>query len=330
MKLKNLFPECDLVIVGGGPAGLATAVYASSEGLKTTVIEREEWGGQAAGSARIVNYLGFPDGLSGGKLMSRAVQQATKLGANLITGDVVAIGAEDENRFVQLKSGHVVSCHALLIACGVQWRKLDTPGINGTLNVFYGANPDEVESWRDKRVAIIGGANSAGQAAWNFAKHGAKVTMLVRNKVSDLMSTYLLNDLRSHRDIVIREGDQVSEFKNEGKRVRLSFKGFDPALDPEDDLVVDGVFVFIGAVPHTEWASVVKDERGFILTGPDLLQVMPSGYGDRQPFLHETSIPGVFAAGDVRHGSVKRVGAAVGEGAATIAEIHQFLEKRLG
>jgi thioredoxin reductase (NADPH) len=321
VKLKGFHSECDLVVVGGGPAGLASSVYASSEGLRTTLVESHEFGGQAAGSSRIVNYLGFPEGLSGGKLMQRSTAQARKLGVNLLKSEVTALGSEDELRYVQLSGGQIIGCRAVLLAMGVSWRKLETPGIDSTFGVFYGANPDEAPNWKDKRIALIGGANSAGQAAVNFAKHDVEVNIFARSPLEKSMSKYLVDELRNDKRVVITEGRSIKRFSNSGKKVELQ-------LDNDGGAVVDGVFIFIGAEPKTSWLPLVKDDHGYVLTGTDLTGVMPAGFGDRQPFLHEASIPGVFVAGDVRHGSTKRVGAAVGEGAAAVSEIHAYLEKR--
>lgn len=310
--------SCDVVIVGSGPAGLAAAVYAASEGLQVTVIERaRQLGGQAGTSSRIMNYLGFPEGVAGDQLTRRSVRQAKQFGVRIISAEVVAVGAENGTRFVQLADGTVVSCRVVIVAAGVQWRVLDTPGATGTLNVFYGSNPHEAAKWIGKRVAVVGGANSAGQAITDFAKRGAEVTVLARSPLAKTMSRYLATEIAKAPNVTVREGVEATKFVNDGAKVQVT-------LSTGDTLTVDGVFVFIGAQPKTSWLPVAKDAHGYVLTGA---AVEPTyGYhDDRQPMAMETSMAGVFAIGDVRSGSVKRVAAAAGEGAAAVAEVHSYL-----
>lgn len=316
-RIKGFHKECDVVIIGGGPAGLASAVYAASEGLRTTLVERGQLGGQAAGSSRIVNYLGFPDGLSGGQLMARAELQARRAGATIFQAEVDGLGVEDGWRYLQFTTGQTITCRAVLIAMGVRWRRLTTPGSATTFGVFYGSNPDEVRRWKGKTVAIIGGANSAGQAASAFAKAGANVILLARSPLSYGMSLYLEREILKRPNVRVMEGVEVTQFSNQGRKVVLELAG--------EPLVVDGCFVFIGAEPSTYWLPIQKD-KDFVVTGVDVTTgPYTYGYKDRSPLGLETSCAGVFCAGDVRKGSTKRVGAAVGEGAAAIAEIHQYL-----
>lgn len=312
--------KCDLVIVGGGPAGIAAGIYAASEGLNVSLIEvARTLGGQAGTSSLIVNYLGFPDGISGKQLAARSTRQLKKLGANVIPGRVTAIGTDGVARYIQMDSGHIVSCKTTLIACGVQWRHLDVPGIAG-YGVFYGSNPSEVDQWSGKVVAIIGGANSAGQAAVHFAKHGAEqVIVLSRSPLEKSMFAYLIHELKARGNVEIVEGAEVDAVKRKNSKLTLS------TFVASRYIEVDAVFIFIGAEPQTEWLDVVKDTRGFILTGQELKKVMPDGFEGRDPLPMETSVQGIFAARDVRSGSLKRVSAATGEGAAAVAEIHQYL-----
>lgn len=320
MTKNSLNFNCDVVIVGSGPAGLAAAVYAASEGLLVTVVERaRQLGGQAATSSRIMNYLGFPEGVSGDQLTKRAVRQAKQFGVRIVSGEVVAIGAENGTRFVQLADGTVVSCVTVIVAAGVQWRVLDTPGATGTLNVFYGSNPHEAAKWVGKNIAVIGSANSAGQAISDFGKHGANVTVIARSPLAKSMSQYLVDEIGAMPNVTVREGVEASKFVNDGARVQVT-------LSSGDTLTLDGVFIFIGAEPKTTWLPVAKDARGYVLTGASVAEKATYGYhDDRQPLPMETSMSGVFAIGDVRSGSVKRVAAAAGEGAAAVAEVHEYL-----
>jgi thioredoxin reductase (NADPH) len=316
----------DLVIVGGGPAGLAAAVYGASEGLRTVMVEREAPGGQAGQSSRIENYLGFPAGLSGSDLARRGTDQARRLGAELLTvQDAVALRAEGAGRIVELSGGGQLSANCVLVASGVSYRQLDAPGfaeLTGT-GIYYGAALTEARSCKDQHVVVIGGANSAGQAAVHFAKFAGKVTMLVRGAgLEAAMSHYLIEQIAELENVEVRTGSAAVSADGEGGRLRaLRVSG----PDGEEQMPADACFVFIGALPRTDWLDGVvrRDERGFILAGPD---VAGDGWPlARDPYLLETSVPGVFVAGDVRARSIKRVASAVGEGSMAITLVHQYL-----
>ena len=315
----------DLVIVGGGPAGLAAAVYGASEGLRTVMVERETPGGQAGQSTRIENYLGFPAGVSGSDLARRATSQARRLGAELLSvQDVVALRPEGVGRFVELSGGNTLSSHCVLVASGVSYRKLDVPGFEALTGagVSYGAAPAEARSCSNQRVVVIGGANSAGQAALYLSTHADRVTMLVRGPALQAsMSHYLIERLETSENVDVRTQTQALAAEGDGHLEALRVRG----PDGEETLQADACFVFIGASPRTEWLSgvVARDERGFILAGPDVPENgWPLG---RDPYVLETSVPGVFVAGDVRARSVKRVASAVGEGSMAVSLIHQYL-----
>jgi thioredoxin reductase (NADPH) len=324
----------DLVIVGGGPAGLAAAVYGASEGLRTVVVERDAPGGQAGQSSRIENYLGFPSGLSGADLTRRAVAQARRLGAEILSPqEAVAVGTDGPYRLVSLGDGCRLSCHALLLAMGVQWRKLDIPGMNRLTGagVYYGAGPAEALSCRDLDVYIVGGANSAGQAAMNFARYARRVVMLVRGEsLAASMSKYLIDEIAATSQIEVRFGARVAEVYGADHLEAISIAC--ERAGTVETVPAGVLFMFIGAEPRTDWLdhAIERDERGFILTGRDLIRngQKPRTWSlDREPGLLETSLPGVFAVGDVRHGSVKRVASGVGEGSIAIQFVHQYLAK---
>jgi thioredoxin reductase (NADPH) len=317
----------DLVVVGGGPAGLGAAVYGASEGLRTVMVEREAPGGQAGQSSRIENYLGFPAGLSGSDLARRATDQARRLGAELLTmQDVVGLRVEGAGRLVDLRGGGVVSASCVLIASGVSYRQLDVPGfaeLTGA-GIYYGAAMTEARSCDGQEVIVIGGANSAGQAAVHFSGYARRVTVLVRgDSLERSMSHYLIQQLADLPNVEVRTNTTAVAAHEEGGRLcGVRVRG---AERGEEELPADACFVFIGARPHTEWLEgvVARDERGFILAGPDV-----NGAGwrlKRDPYLLETSVPGVFVAGDVRARSIKRVASAVGEGAMAVSLIHQYL-----
>ncbi|MFY9939364.1 MAG: FAD-dependent oxidoreductase [Silvibacterium sp.] len=321
----------DLVVIGAGPAGLAAAVYAASEGLRTLVIEPEAPGGQAGSSSRIENYLGFPSGLSGADLARRAYVQASRFNAEFLTQCVTGIRAENQYRLVRLGDGREVSCHVCLIAIGVNYRRLDAPGIDRLtgLGVYYGAALVEARSCRDEHVYIIGGANSAGQAAMHFSKYAGRVTMLVRaESLEKTMSKYLIDQIAQTSNITVETRTQVIEAMGESRLECLKIRnGSGDQVRPASAL-----FVFIGAAPVTDWLpeEVMRDPNGFVLSGPDLKveNKLPRGWKeDREPYLLETSLPGVFVAGDIRHGSVKRVASAVGEGSIAVQFMHQYLAR---
>ena len=324
----------DLVIVGGGPAGLAAAVYGASEGLKTIIVEREAPGGQAGLSSRIENYLGFPSGLSGSDLARRAVAQARRFGAEILAPqEVMKARAEGPYRILTLANGSELSCHAMVISTGVQWRKLNVPGIDRLqgAGVYYGAGSTEAISCRDEDVYIVGGANSAGQAAMNFSRYARNVVMLVRGEsLGATMSQYLIDDIAQAPNIRVDYGTQVAAVHGEEKLEALSI--FCSRSGTTEKVPASSVFVFIGAAPRTDWLDgfVERDDRGFVLTGSDLMKEgkPPAGWTlERHPFLLESSVPGVFAVGDVRHGSIKRVASSVGEGSIAIQFIHSYLSK---
>lgn len=324
----------DLAIVGGGPAGLAAAVYGASEGLHTVMIEKEAPGGQAGMSARIENYLGFPKGLSGGDLARRAVVQAQGFGVEILYPlEAVNVRTEASYRFVKFADGNEISCHALMIATGVQWRRLEAPGIDRLqgAGVYYGGGVTDALSLKGETTYVVGGANSAGQAAINFAKHAQRVVIVVRgSSLSSSMSQYLIDQIKKTPNIEIWPHASVAEVHGETHLEEISFLCSD--TNKIERVPASAMFIFIGALPRTEWlANVVeRDERGFILTGPDLIRdgQRPKGWPlERDPFLLETSVPGVFAVGDVRHGSIKRVASGVGEGSVAVQFIHQYLSK---
>jgi thioredoxin reductase (NADPH) len=317
----------DLVIVGGGPAGLAAAVYGASEGLRTVLVEREAPGGQAGQSSRIENYLGFPMGVSGSDLARRATDQARRLGAELLTvQDAVALRPEGAGRLVDLSGGGTLSANCVLVASGVSYRQLEAPGfaeLTGA-GVYYGAAMTEARSCADQHVVIIGGANSAGQAAAYFSGYAGQVTMLVRAAALEKgMSHYLIEQLAALPNVTVRTGSVAVAAEGEGGQLRrLHVRGPDGA---ESALDADACFVFIGASPRTDWLDgvVARDEHGFILAGPD---AQAAGWPlRREPYLLETTVPGVFVAGDVRARSIKRVASAVGEGSMAVSLIHQYL-----
>ncbi|QIN79290.1 response regulator [Rubrobacter marinus] len=334
LKTRAQRPFYDLIIVGGGPSGLAAAVYGASEGLKTVLIEREAPGGQAGTSSKIENYLGFHTGVSGGELSRRAVAQARRFGVEILAPqEVKGVRVEDRYRIVTLSDGSEVSCDVLLIATGVAYRKLDAPGIDELTGrgVYYGAAITEALSCRDSDVYIVGGANSAGQAAMYLSQFAREVTLLVRgDSLEKGMSQYLIDEMGRRENIKVRLRSSVARVSGDESLETVTIK--DAASGGEETVPAAGLFVFIGALPGTDWLDGVvrRDERGFILAGPDLSEdgARPRGWSlDRDPYLLETSVPGIFVAGDVRHGSVKRVASGVGEGSIAVQFIHQYLSK---
>ncbi|HTZ60392.1 MAG TPA: FAD-dependent oxidoreductase [Acidobacteriaceae bacterium] len=321
----------DLVIIGAGLAGLAAAVYGASEGLRTLVIEDEAAGGQAGSSSRIENYLGFPEGLSGQLLAERALIQATRFGAEMLTQKAVGIRTENNYNIVRLSDGREVSCHACLIAVGVTYRRLDIPGVDRLTGagVYYGAAMTEASACKDENVFIVGGANSAGQAAMYFSKHAKQVTMLVRaDSLQNSMSKYLIDQIAATSNIEVKTCCQVVEALGDGRLSCLKLCG----PQGEETLPASGLFIFIGAAPKTDWLpdSIMRDANGFILSGSDLKvdgKLVKGWTEPRDPYLLETSVPGIFVAGDVRHGSIKRVASAVGEGSISVQFIHKYLAR---
>jgi len=324
----------DLAIIGGGPAGLAAAVYGASEGLKTVMVEREAPGGQAGMSSRIENYLGFPSGLSGGDLARRAVVQAQRFGVEILAPqEAVGVRTEGPYRIIKLADGSEFSCHALLVATGVQWRRLEAPGVDKLqgAGVYYGGGATEALSCKGEIIYVVGGANSAGQAAMNFARYAEKVVLLVRGDgLASTMSQYLIDQIQQTPNIQIWAHASVAELHGDKRLEEVSILCSD--TDKIERVPASSIFIFIGALPRTDWLAglVERDDRGFILTGPDLIRngERPKGWVlDRDPFLLETNVPGIFAVGDVRHGSVKRVASGVGEGSVAVQFIHQYLSK---
>jgi thioredoxin reductase (NADPH) len=323
----------DVVIVGGGPAGLGAAVYAASEGLRTVLVERQATGGQAGQSSRIENYLGFPDGVTGSQLTDRARRQAQKFGAEILTTrDVVGLDARASSRAVRFADGAEVVAHAVLLATGIAYRKLGVPGADALTGrgVFYGSAATEAPACVGTDVYIVGGANSAGQAAVFLARHARRVTMVVRaDSLEKSMSYYLIRQIDEIPNIEVRLGTEVAAVHGDEHLEGLTLCS--RASRSEETVPAGYVFVFIGAAPRTEWLDgvVARDAKGFVLTGPDLVvdgRRPPGWVPDRDPYYLEASAPGIFAAGDVRANSVKRVASAVGEGAMAIQLIHGYLE----
>ncbi len=317
----------DLAIVGAGPAGLAGAVYGASEGLKTLVIEPAAPGGQAGSSSRIENYLGFPSGLSGEDLARRATIQATRFGAEFLSQRAIGIRTEGQYHFIQLSGGGEVACHTALIATGVDYRKLKTVGLERLTGagVYYGAALTEAISCKDETVMIVGGANSAGQAATHFARYAKKVIMLVRaDSLEKGMSRYLVDQIAALPNIEVRTRTEVVDACGDTHLEAVLLKS--PTGEVEE--AASGLFIFVGGEPKTDWlpARILREEKGFVLSGPDLHLTDDFHWTlDRPPYLLETSVPGIFVAGDVRFGSVKRVASAVGQGSIAVQFVHQYL-----
>ena len=319
----------DLAIVGAGPAGLAAAVYGASEGLRTLVIEPEAPGGQAGSSSKIENYLGFPTGITGSDLGRRAHMQGVRFGAEFLTQRATGLRAEGQYRFLQLADGREVSAHVVLLAMGVQYRRLQIPGAEALTGrgVYYGAALVEASACRDEEVFLVGGANSAGQAALHFARYARRVTMLVRaHSLAISMSKYLIDEIERIPNIVVETETQVIDVVGQERLEQIR------TLGPEGEKVraATSLFVFIGAAPRTNWLpeEVLRDEHGFLLAGADLRSTPAFSrlwHLQREPYLLESSVPGVLVAGDVRHGSVKRAASAVGEGSIAVQFAHQYL-----
>ena len=333
MATRAKKPFYDLIIIGAGPAGLTGAVYAASEGLKTVVIERDAAGGQAGTSARIENYLGFPKGISGADLTRRAITQATRLGAEILTTqEVSSLRIDGPYRYVMLKDGTELSCKALLISTGVSVRQLHVPGIDKLIgvSVYYGAATSEAAHYKGKKVYVIGGANSAGQGAMYLSRFASEVVLVYRDKsLRTSMSTYLIDQIRQADNITMLRNTELTAVEGTKKLETITLKN-----NNTGELIserADAVFIFIGAVPSTGLAGdlIQKDENGFIYTGPDLFHdgSRPKNWRlARDPFILETNVPGIFAAGDVRHGAVNRVASAIGQGAVAVTLIHKYLE----
>jgi thioredoxin reductase (NADPH) len=332
LRTKAELPFYDLVIVGGGPAGLAAAVYGAADGLRTLLIEREAPGGQAGRSSRIENYLGFPTGLSGFDLARRAVSQARRFGVEIIAPqEVTGVRVDGPSRFVTLGNGTEVGCRALLIATGIAFRKVEVPGVeelNGA-GVYYYAPMTEALSYKNEDVYIVGGANSAGQAAMYFSKYARSVTMLVRGEsLSSNMSQYLEDQIAATKNIVVKLNTSVMEVKGNGRCETITLMNNKTCA--RETVPASALLFYVGAVPYTDWLNnlVERDAQGYIVSGTHLMQEgkRPRGWTpDRDPLLLETSVPGIFVAGDVRHASAKGVTSGVGEGAMAVKLIHQYL-----
>ena len=331
LRTHAALPYYDLVIVGGGPSGLAAAVYGASEGLKTLMVEREAPGGQAGTTSRIDNYLGVPVGLSGADLARRAVAQATRLGAEILTPqEVVEVTVDDTYKTVHLSDGSEVSCQALLVATGVEYRKLDLPDTDRLAGsgIYYGGATTEAPFYRGERVLVVGGGNSAGQAAVYLGRFAEHVTVLIRSgSIASGMSAYLVDQIEAAENITVRVNTTVTGVS--GDEVLRTVDIADRVDGSTETLEVAAMFVFIGQAPRTDWLGdlVERDQAGFVLTGTDLAtgDHLKSWQLERQPFLLETNVPGILAAGDVRSGSVKRIASSVGEGAMAVRFVHQVL-----
>ena len=333
LQTEASLPFYDLIIIGAGPAGLGAGVYGASEGLRTIMIEREATGGQAGTSSRIENYLCFPKGLSGADLARRATAQAKRLGAEILTArEVMKVHLEDSYRIVTLDDGTELTCKALVIASGVTVRVLNVPGIESLTGagVYYGAALAEVAHYKGEHIFVIGGANSAGQAAMFFSRYAGKVTMVVRSSALERgMSQYLVDQIEATPNIEVLLNSEIVGVSGTKKLEAIRIK--DRQSEEVQEVQTPAMFIFIGAVAHTDFLDGVVDRNsaGFIKTGPDLIQKgrKPKNWSlKRDPFLLETSVQGIFAAGDVRQGAVRRVASAVGEGAIAVSLIHQYLK----
>jgi thioredoxin reductase (NADPH) len=331
MRTEPAAPFYDLVIVGGGPAGLAAAVYGASEGLRTVIVEREAPGGQAAQSARIENYLGFPDGLTGAELTQRAMEQAAKFGVEVVvTRAATGLRADGGYRAVTLDDGDgdELGAHAVLVATGVAWRKIDAPGCGEYVGrgVYYGAAAAEAAAVRGRDVYMLGAGNSAGQAALLLARYARSVTMLaLEEDFGERMSQYLLDRIRAAPNITLRPCCTVASAEGDDRLRHITMQTVGNV--EAERVACEALFVFIGAAPETDWLcdTVLRDEAGYLLTGNHARGRWPL---ERDPLPRETSCPGVFAAGDVRAGAVKRVGSAVGDGSVAVTSIHEYLAER--
>jgi thioredoxin reductase (NADPH) len=323
----------DLVVVGGGPAGLGAAVYGASEGLRTVLVESRATGGQAGQSSRIENYLGFPDGVTGAQLTDRARRQAERFGVEIVTArDVAGLEVTGSSRTIRLDDGHQIAAHTLILATGVSYRRLEAPGLDEFIGrgVYYGAATTEGPSCSGEDVYIVGGANSAGQSAMFFSRYADRVHLLVRgDSLTQSMSHYLIEQIAAVPNIEVHTCTEVVGGAGDDHLESIDVR--DSTTGTTRTLPAQWMFVFIGAAPRTDWLgdAVERDRHGFVETGPDLVVDgrRPRGWDlDRAPYHLETSVPGVFAAGDVRSGSIKRVASAVGEGAMAVALVHRYLE----
>ena len=326
LSTRAALPFYDLVIVGAGPAGLAAAVYGASEGLKTLLVEREAPGGQAGTTSRIENYLGFPSGLTGGDLARRALAQARRLGAEILSSqETTTIRRADPYRTVVLDDGTELSCQAAVVATGVSYRRLEVPGVDALTGagVYYGAATTEAILYRDAEVAVVGAGNAAAQAAVHLSRFASRVHLVVRGQdLGAAMSAYLVDEIRALPTVEVHTGTEITSVTGSVHLDRATLARGSGKVD----LPVSAIFVFVGQQPRTGWLDgiVARDERGFVLTGPDV--TASHGWNlDREPALLESSLPGIFVAGDVRHRSIKRIASAVGDGAMAVQLVHQYL-----
>ena len=321
-------PYYDLIVVGAGPAGLAAAVYGASEGLKTLVVEKEAPGGQAGMSSRIENYLGFPGGLSGAELSRRAVSQAKRFGVEILTPqEVTSFKIDGPSKILTLRDGKELNCRALLISTGVSYRKIESKGVEELTGagIYYGAAMSEGESIKNSNVYVVGGANSAGQAAMYFSRYAKNVYLMIRgDSLEKSMSSYLIDQISQSENIQVLKKTQVKEALGKDRLEQLVIE----REGKEEKVQAKALFIFIGAKPHTDWLEdvLLRDEKGFIITGQELVSAnLPFSTNERQPYMLESSTAGVFVAGDVRYGSVKRVASAVGEGSMAVMYVHRYL-----
>jgi thioredoxin reductase (NADPH) len=322
----------DLVVVGGGPAGLSAAVYGASEGLNTLLLESEAPGGQAGASARIDNYLGFPSGLSGNELTRRAVAQARRFGVEILMPQkATGVRIKGRYRLIELQDGLEVACHAILIAAGVSYRDLEVPGMAelAGAGVFYGAVITEAISCQGKEVFILGGGNSAGQAALYLSRFASQISIVtIEDSLNSSMSRYLIDQIEDAGNIHVRTGSTVTAVQGQDHLESLTL--LNQKTGQHETVSAVALFIYIGATPRTDWLGdlLERDEQGYLLTGPDLEgreKDMVRWTLSRKPYFLESSVPGIFVAGDIRHGSVKRIASAVGEGAMAVTFIHQYL-----
>jgi thioredoxin reductase (NADPH) len=332
VSIKNDAESCDVAIVGAGPAGLTAAVYAASEGLDTVLLEQAISGGQAGTSPLIRNYPGFPHGVSGGLLMERTCEQAWLMGAHIVFAQqAVALELRDGERVVRLLDGTELQARTVVIATGVEWRRLGVPQLEALVGsgVFYGAAASESRAMQGQDVFIVGAGNSAGQAALHLAKHARAVTLLVRgDSFASSMSSYLVRGIESTPNVVVRHRTEVVGGSGDGRLESLQLA--DRARNTVEEVAAAALFIMIGGEPHTQWLpdEIARDAQGYVVTGRDLLEQATVLWDyDREPLPLETSIPGVFAAGDVRQGSIKRVASAVGEGATVVRLVHEHLRE---
>jgi thioredoxin reductase (NADPH) len=332
VSVKNDIETSDVAIVGAGPAGLTAAVYAASDGLETALLERAISGGQAGTSPLIRNYPGFPHGISGGRLMERTCEQAWLMGAHIVFAqDATALEQDGDYRVVHLADGTQIRARAVVIATGIEWRRLGVPRVEALVGsgVFYGAAVGESRAMQDQDVFVVGAGNSAGQAALHLAKHARSVTVLARgHSYANSMSSYLVSAIESTPNIFVREHTEVVDGAGDGPLERITLA--DRADHSVEDVAADALFIMIGGEPHTQWLpdEIARDAQGYVVTGRELAEQPGLRHEhEHEPLTLETSMPGVFAAGDVRQGSIKRVASAVGEGATVVRMVHEHLRE---